>query len=103
MAGDTEEEAFDVMAHIEIVGEVRAAAKRVTGGNCSFADDDLAILEHLATRAVANGLTDRLNWSVTRRIAQSVPFAPKKVPPGQKVLTWFERAFHARYAKAIRP
>jgi hypothetical protein len=36
----------------EIVHLLREAAKRATGGNCTFADDDIKILEHLATRTV---------------------------------------------------
>ena len=39
---------------------VREASKAITGGNCTFADDDLRILAHLAKRAVKAGLTDTL-------------------------------------------
>ncbi len=53
-------------ANGEIVMELRLAAARVTGGNCMFADDDLTILEHLAQRAVAAGLTDQLAFDVKR-------------------------------------
>jgi len=48
----------------EVVGMVREAAKRVTGGYMTFADMDIAVLEHLATRAVDAGLTDGLHPDV---------------------------------------
>lgn len=40
----------------EIVCLVRDAAKRVTGGNCTFADDDVGLLAGLAERAIDAGL-----------------------------------------------
>jgi len=55
----------------EIVGMLRSAAKHVTGGNCSFADDDLNVLEHLALRAVEAGLTDGLHPNVAHRAASA--------------------------------
>lgn len=51
----------------EACGWVREAAKRATGGNCSFADDDLHILEHLAMRAIDAGLTDGLHSHVAAK------------------------------------
>lgn len=45
----------------EVVHILREAAKRVTGGNCTWVEDDLAILERLAQRAVSAGLTDGLH------------------------------------------
>lgn len=50
----------------EIVGMLREAAHRVFGGNCAFADDDLALLEHMAQRAADAGLTDGLSPDVRR-------------------------------------
>lgn len=52
----------------ELCIAVREAANRVTGGNCAFADDDLALLVHLAERAVMAGLFDRLHWQVQGNI-----------------------------------
>ena len=57
-------------ANREIVLMLRDAAADVTGGNCAFADDDLAILTHLAHRAVRAGLTDRLNPQIVKRLAR---------------------------------
>lgn len=51
----------------EICALVRAAGKRVTGSNCTFVDDDLRLLEHLAQRAVNAGLTDGLHPSVAAK------------------------------------
>ncbi|QPQ55554.1 hypothetical protein IC614_02835 [Allosphingosinicella flava] len=39
----------------EMAPDVRGAAKRVFGGNCTFSDDDLAMLEHFAAWAVDQG------------------------------------------------
>jgi hypothetical protein len=67
----------------EVVGLVRQAAKRVTGGNCAFVDDDLAILTHLATRAVAAGLVDELHPKVAMRaVAQHPPSEPRREAVG---------------------
>lgn len=52
----------------EIVGMLRTAAKRVTGGNCTFADDDINILAELANRAVDAGLTEGLHPTVLSNI-----------------------------------
>lgn len=60
----------DVEMAMELGGMVRATAKRLTGGNCAFAMDDLLILEHLAARAIEAGLTDRLHWQVQKHIAE---------------------------------
>jgi hypothetical protein len=35
--------------------DVRGAAKRVFGGNCTFSDDDMAMLEHFAAWATDQG------------------------------------------------
>lgn len=43
-----------------ICGAVRAAARRITGGNCTFADDDISVLELLAWAAVRAGFADEL-------------------------------------------
>lgn len=51
----------------EICGEVRRAAKEVTGGNFSFAIDDIAVIEHLAIRAVEAGLIDGLHPAVAKK------------------------------------
>lgn len=40
--------------------EVRRVAKQVVGTNCTFSDDDLRLLAHLAVRAIDAGLTDGL-------------------------------------------
>lgn len=68
--GEAEQAADDSMAELEaqmadeLCVAVRLAAERVTGGNCAFVDDDLRILEHLATRAADAGLTDSLHPTV---------------------------------------
>jgi hypothetical protein len=69
----------------EIVGELRQVAQDVTGGNCTGADDDLAILRHLALRAVSAGLVDGLHPSVARKavsvdIARSLAAAMSRAP-----------------------
>lgn len=53
------------------VGWIREAAKRVMGGNFTFADDDLAVLAHLAERAVKAGLTDGLHPTVAAKAAEA--------------------------------
>jgi len=40
-------------ANEEIVGMIRILAKEITGGNCTFADDDLQILAVLARERVS--------------------------------------------------
>jgi hypothetical protein len=35
--------------------DVRGAAKRVFGGNCTFSDDDMAMLEHFALSRTSRG------------------------------------------------
>lgn len=42
----------------EAVSWIRDAAKRVTGGSCTFVDDDLKFLEALAIRAIDAGLME---------------------------------------------
>src|SRR6478609_2298042 len=44
-----------------IIGMLREAARRVTGDNSTFADDDLGLLTGLAERAVNAGLTEGLH------------------------------------------
>lgn len=61
-----------------IIGELRESARRVTGGNCGFADDDLSLLTTLAERAVGAGLTKALHRSVLKNIAAKQKAAPKK-------------------------
>jgi hypothetical protein len=56
----------------EIVGRVREAAKRVTGGNCAYADDDLRVLATLAERAVRAGLTEGFSPSIQKNMARAV-------------------------------
>lgn len=56
----------------EVVGWLRSASRRVVGGNCAFVDGDLAILEHLAERAVESGLTDQLAPDVQRDAARAL-------------------------------
>jgi hypothetical protein len=54
-----------------VIGALRESALRVFGGNCDFADDDLALLTELAERAVTAGLTDRLHKSILANIAKA--------------------------------
>ncbi len=61
-----------VQMSAELCGLVREASNRTLGGNCSFADDDLAILEHLAGRAIAAGLTDSLAPDVRRNAERAL-------------------------------
>lgn len=56
----------EMMFDSEVCCMVRSAAKRVTGGNATFIDDDIKILEHLASHAVAAGLVDELHPDVAR-------------------------------------
>lgn len=48
----------EAQANAEIVGDVRRLANEVTGGNCSFADDDIKVLAVLAKWAILNGCPD---------------------------------------------
>lgn len=61
---------IDAELDAELSWMVRATAKRVTGGNCTFADADLRILAELARRAVEAGLTEGLHPTVLRNIAR---------------------------------
>ena len=54
-----------------IIGALRESAVRVLGGNCAFADGDLALLTELARRAVTAGLTDGLHKSVLANIEKA--------------------------------
>lgn len=66
-----------------IVGELRESALRITGGNCTFADDDLAVLAHLAQRAVDAKLTDKLSPSIRKNIARRKA-RPRRKQAGRK-------------------
>lgn len=57
----------------EAVRWIRKASREITGGNCAFVDDDLAILAHLAKRAVDAGLTDGLSPQVQAALSQPGP------------------------------
>ena len=59
-----------------ITGYVREAAKRVTGGNMTFADDDIRVLEVLAVRAVRAGLTDNLHPDVAATAVEACATHP---------------------------
>lgn len=52
----------------EAVSWIREQAKRVVGSNCTFVDDDLKLLAHLAERAVLSGLTTDLPPSIQASI-----------------------------------
>lgn len=52
----------------EVVLMLRERANHVTGGNCNFADDDLAILAELAQRACRAGLTEGFDARVQENI-----------------------------------
>ena len=60
---------------VEVVHWIREASREITGGNCAFVDDDLAILTHLAKRAIDAGLTDGLSPQV-----QAALSAPQAAP-----------------------
>lgn len=47
--------------------DVRGAAKRVFGGNCTFSDDDLMMLEHFAGWAVDQGYRGDIKDRRTRQ------------------------------------
>lgn len=51
----------------ESVGWIREAAHRITGGNCTFVDDDLKVLEALAYSAVIAGETGLLNEDMSSK------------------------------------
>lgn len=53
----------------EAVGWIRDAAMRVMGTNCTWVDEDLHALEHLAQRAVDAGLVDGLPASIQKVLA----------------------------------
>lgn len=57
----------------EAVRWIRKASREITGGNCAFVDDDLALLAHLAKRAVDAGLTDDLSPQVQAALSQPGP------------------------------
>lgn len=59
----------DADAHISDL--CRKWSKEITGGNCTFVDDDLRILAHLANRAVKAGLTDGLPPSIAKNLPSS--------------------------------
>lgn len=61
---DLDADEFNRGVDAEAVSWIRDAAKRVLGTNCTFVDDDLRLLEHLAARAVSAGLTEQLPASV---------------------------------------
>jgi hypothetical protein len=52
-----------------VTSYARAAAKRALKGNCTFIDDDIFMLEHLAQRAVDAGLIDQLHPSIQAKLA----------------------------------
>ena len=56
----------------EIVGMVRSKAKAM-GFNCTFVDDDLAIMASLAARAIDAGLTDHLSKDMQERLSNDTP------------------------------
>lgn len=66
---DKQDELF--MAEGEVCSLVRSASKRVTGGNCAFVDDDIKILEVLASRAVKAGLFDGLPEDIRLHCARA--------------------------------
>ena len=63
---EVEAHRINALVNPDITHEVRCAAKKVTGGNCRFADDDIAVLSHLAGRAVESGLTDQISESIQK-------------------------------------
>lgn len=69
----TDEEMMDG----DLCYEVREAMNRVTLGNCSYAIDDVRVLEHLAQRAVDAGLIDGLHPSIQKKILQSKGDEPR--------------------------
>jgi len=56
----------DADAHISDL--CREWTKQIVGTNCAFVDDDMRVLAHLASKAVAAGLTDTLPESIRTRI-----------------------------------
>lgn len=65
----------------EICGFVRDAAKRITGGNCAFVDDDVKLLEALAYAAVMAGLTGGLHPAVARKAVAACAAHPFALEP----------------------
>ena len=49
-----------------VMADVRELAKKVTGGNCTFSDDDVRLLAHLALRACDADLLDGLDDERTK-------------------------------------
>lgn len=55
---------FDAACDAEIVALVRLRMHEVTGVNCGFADDDIAVLATLAKWALENGVPDELSPNI---------------------------------------
>lgn len=53
----------------DMVRLVREASLAVVRGNCTFVDDDLKVLAHLANRAIEAGLTDGLPDHIQAKVA----------------------------------
>lgn len=62
----TDKEAAEIGVWVdhEAVGWIRKAMADLTGTNCTFVDDDLKALSHLASRAIGAGLIDELPSSL---------------------------------------
>lgn len=67
-----------------LVHEIREAAHRVTGGNMTFADDDLRVLEMLAVTAVRAGLTEGLHPSVAETAVAACAKHPSVAQAGEQ-------------------
>ncbi len=60
-------ENFDQRLNAAVVNMLRKAAKDF-GFNCTFADEDLAIICSLANRAIKENLTDHLSENIRSRL-----------------------------------
>lgn len=58
---------FTAACDEEIVSLVRRCMREVTGGNCTFADEDLAVLTTLAKWALEHGVPDELSPNIIPR------------------------------------
>lgn len=66
---EEEAEAFNREADQAAITWIRDAANQVTGGNFTFADDDLKVLQFLAASAVKAGLhRDLLHPSIVTKL-----------------------------------
>lgn len=66
-------DSFRDAADAHVAALCRDWMKEITGTNCTWVDDDLRVLAHLANRAVKAGLTDTLPESMRACLPAPLP------------------------------